>query len=97
MPEKYDSAFVADGRSVTTLKGIAHAGAKIKWSDLDGKTEQTKKALFTKLLKDGFLEPGKSQADKFREDLAGQMGFGDEPPEGKPPGDEAPKKKKIRG
>ena len=90
MSEKYEPAFVAEGRSVTVLRGIAHAGAKIRWSDLDGKTEQTKKKLFTKLLAEGYLESAKTQADKFKENLAGQIGFGDEDTGDEPPGDEPP-------
>ena len=94
MSDKYEPAFVADGRSVTTLRGIAHAGAKLSWRDLDGKNEQAKKVLFTKLLNDGFLEPAVTQADKFNESMSGQIGFsdgiGEDSPGEAPPGEVPP-------
>ncbi|MCP4677086.1 MAG: hypothetical protein GY854_16540 [Deltaproteobacteria bacterium] len=99
MTEKYEPAYVSDGRSVTTKRGIGHAGAKLSFRDLSAKNEQAQKMLFTKLLKEGYLEPEKTQADKFAESMSGQIGFGegigdeapgDEVPEDEAPGDELP-------
>ena len=89
-------AYVVHGHSVVTSKGIAHEGAKLTWTNMEGINNDAKKRVFKKFIDRGFLERIPTPGEIDAADAAGQLGFVTdadhlvEAPEEEAPEEEAP-------
>ena len=90
------NAYVSEGRTILTNRGLAHAGAKLSWRDMPAKTNDAKKASFKKLIEKDFLEKVPTSGEIRAAAAAGQLAFeteDDSSPEEEAPEEEAPEGK----
>ena len=89
-------AVVVTGRSVHTVLGTAHAGAKITPKMLSkNDVENAGKTAFRRLLDEGVIEYPPTKKEVIEEDSKGQLSFA-EKTVGEAPKEEAPKEEALQ-